>query len=289
MKTLVQVGLLALIACASACSCPAGRAQDGSAPTGTILPLVAPSRFVAARTVQIYLPPGYDLPLSRRQRYPVLYLQDGQNLFDGKTAFIKGHEWQADETANRLIGAGEVEPLIIVAVPNAGVGRKDEYTPSPDPKYGGGNAGQYEKFLIEELKPLVDRTFRTRRGAKDTGIGGSSLGALVSLDAGLRYPKVFQRIAALSPSVWWGDRAILTQVAATKRPPLRIYLDVGSREPGTTVPDARLLRDVLLSRGWTAGDNLMYAEGDGDAHNEDAWARRFPDVLRFLFPAEKAR
>lgn len=276
--TPTRVALLALLA--GAVLSPA-RAQEHSL-SGTIRPLAIPSRYVTPRTVQVYLPPGY--AEAKTRRYPVLYLQDGQNVFDGATAFIKGKEWQADETAERLIKAGEIEPLILVAVPNAGAERVTEYTATADPKHGGGGADKYERFLIEELKPLVDRTFRTRPDPDDTGIAGSSLGALVALDAGLRHPDTFRKVAALSPAVWWADRAVLTQITLlAKRPPLRVWVDVGTKEPGQTAPNARLLRDALLKAGWTNGKDFAYREGDGDQHNEEAWAKRFPDALRFLY------
>jgi hypothetical protein len=135
------------------------------------------------RRIWVCLPPSYDSDPERR--FPVLYLQDGQNVFDGATAFLAGHEWEADETAERLIEQGRIEPLIIVAVDNAGARRVDEYTPAPDARDHGGGADLYGRMLVEELKPWVDQTWRTRADREDTGIGGSSLGALVSLWVGL--------------------------------------------------------------------------------------------------------
>src|SRR5882724_875274 len=124
------------------------------------------------REVIVYLPPGYDA--SKRKRYSVFYMHDGQNLFDGATSFIPGQEWRVDETAERLIAAGKIEPLIIVAVNNAGKDRINEYTPAEDAKYKmGGKADLYGRMLVEELKPFIDSHYRTKRDAEHTGLGGS--------------------------------------------------------------------------------------------------------------------
>lgn len=132
------------------------------------------------RDVIVYLPPDYEA--NRRKRYPVLYLQDGQNLFDGTTSFTYGQEWRVDETAQSLIKGGEIEPLIIVGIHNAGHERTDEYTPTRDTRRKvGGKAEIYGRMLVEELKPVIDSRYRTLSHASHTGLGGSSLGGLVSL------------------------------------------------------------------------------------------------------------
>jgi predicted alpha/beta superfamily hydrolase len=235
------------------------------------------------RRIWVCLPPSYDSDPERR--FPVLYLQDGQNVFDGATAFLAGHEWEADETAERLIEQGRIEPLIIVAVDNAGARRVDEYTPAPDARDHGGGADLYGRMLVEELKPWVDQTWRTRADREDTGIGGSSLGALVSLWVGFSHPEIFGKIAALSPSVWWDDGYILRFVAALpEKPDTRIWVDIGTEEGGRSLEDARRLRDALLARGWREGGDLRYVEAEGARHGETAWARRLPEVLQFLYP-----
>jgi predicted alpha/beta superfamily hydrolase len=236
-----------------------------------------------ARRIWVYLPPSYDSDPERR--FPVLYLQDGQNVFDGATAFLAGHEWEADETAERLIEQGRIEPLIIVAVDNGGDRRIDEYTPAPDAKDHGGGADLYGRMLVEELKPWVDRSYRTRADRGDTGIGGSSLGALASLWVGLSHPDTFGKIAALSPSVWWDDGYILRFIAALpEKPDTRIWADIGTKEGGRSLEDARRLRDALVARGWREGGDLRYVEAEGARHGESAWAKRLPDVLEFLYP-----
>jgi predicted alpha/beta superfamily hydrolase len=232
------------------------------------------------RTVLVYLPPGYyDSP---ERRYPVLYLHDGQNLFDGNTSFIHGQEWRVDETAERLIRAGKIEPLIIVGIYNTGADRLPEYTPTRDKRGRGGSGELYSKFLIGELKPFMDRTYRTRTDAANTALGGSSLGGLISLWVGLKRSDVFGKLALLSPSVWWDEKAILKAVA--KKLPLKLWVDIGTSEGDSALPDARLLRDALKEKGWKEGSDLAYHEFEGAGHNEASWAARFDQVLLFLFP-----
>ncbi len=242
------------------------------------------------RDVIVYLPPVYEA--HKEKRYSVLYLHDGQNLFDGATSFIPGQEWRVDETAQSLIAAGKVEPLIIVGIYNTGKDRVDEYTPAPDAKYKiGGKADLYGRMLVEELKPFIDANYRTLSDARHTGLGGSSLGGLVSLYLGLKYPDVFGLIAVVSPSVWWANNYIVKYVEAErKRPPVRIWLDIGTREGSNaeaaqkTVVDARLLKEALIRKGWKPGKDLSYFEADGAEHNERAWAARVESILEFLFP-----
>jgi predicted alpha/beta superfamily hydrolase len=238
------------------------------------------------RTVVVYLPPGYD-PESA-VRYPVLYLHDGQNVFDRATSI--GEEWQVDESAQQLITAGEIEPLIIVGIYNTGEHRIDEYAPTPRPdKGGGGQADDYGRMLVEELKPFIDRRYQTLPSAMSTAIGGSSLGGLLTMHLGLRYPTAFGRLAVLSPSVWWDDRVILREVEALPHKlPLRIWLDAGTDEGPEVIDDARALRDALLAKGWVDGEDLVYYEAEGGRHDEQSWAARVGPVLRYLFPARAA-
>ncbi len=248
-----------------------------------------PSRFLKnQRELIVYLPPGYDH--ERHRHYPVLYLHDGQNLFDGRTSFIPGVYWHVGESADYFIGQGTVEPLIIVGIYNAGRQRLGEYTPTRMARLGGGRANRYAKFLLEEVRPFIGGTYRVRTEPENTGIGGSSLGGLVSLYLGLKMPKIFGKIAALSPSVWWNERVIL-RFAETKRPkPLpRIWLDIGTQEGGRIVEDVERFRDILLSNGWEYGRNLNYQRVEGAQHNEEAWAARVGPFLQFLFPGGERR
>lgn len=243
------------------------------------------------RNVIVYLPPGYDTHKS--QRYSVFYMHDGQNLFDGATSFIPGQEWRVDETAEQLIKAGKIEPLIIVGIYNAGAERVNEYTATQDPKYkAGGKGALYARFIVEELKPYIDKTYRTKTDAKHTGTGGSSLGGLISLYLGLKYPSIFTRIAVVSPSVWWADNDIVRFTEnQSPKPPLRIWLDIGTKEgPDSAeahqqmVDGTRLLKTTLMRKGWKENKDLHYMEAEGAEHNEKAWAARTAGILEFLFP-----
>ena len=236
-----------------------------------------------SRDVVVYLPAGYDE--REDQRYPVLYMHDGQNLFEPERAFIPGNHWRLREAADEAIGTRGSQPMIIVAIDNAGAARIDEYTPTRDPKKdAGGRAADHARMLIEELKPVIDSRYRTLTDRPNTAIGGSSLGGLVSLYLVLRHPQVFGRAAVMSPSVWWHDRVILDDVSAfSTMPRPRIWLDTGRREGAEALRDTRLLRDELRRHGWTDGE-LAYTEDRRGEHNERAWATRSRPMLEFLFP-----
>jgi predicted alpha/beta superfamily hydrolase len=239
------------------------------------------------RDLIVYLPPGYDREPERR--YPVLYLHDGQNLFDGATAFVPGQDWHVSDTAEECITAGRIEPLIIVGIYNTGERRIDEYTPTRDRRQGaGGDAALYGQMLTRELKPFIDRTYRTLPDPVNTGLGGSSLGGLVTLYLGMLHPDTFGKLAVLSPSVWWDNRVILKLVRMVDpKPRLQIWLDIGTGEGGKHVQNARALRDELLKAGWAAGGDLVYAEIPEAGHSESAWAARVGPFLEFLFPPRK--
>ena len=241
-----------------------------------------PSTILALeRDVTVYLPPGYD---DDGNPCPVMYMHDGQNLFDAETAHIPGQHWRLGETADALIAAGALPPLIIVGVDNTGPSRIHEYTPTRDARLGGGLAGDYGRFLVEELKPFIDRTYRTRTDAASTGLGGSSLGGLVTMHVGLRWPDVFGALAVMSPSVWWDRRVILSSVrAARPKPDLRVWVDMGTSEGRRALEDARLLKAALVGSGWIIGRDLHYAEYEGGTHSEQAWAGRAGSMLTWLF------
>jgi len=242
------------------------------------------SRFLRnQRDLIVYLPPGYDDQAGRH--FPVLYLHDGQNLFDGATSFIPGMDWHVGQTADQSIRSGAVAPLVIVGMYNTKA-RIREYTPTHVPKLGGGRADRYAKFLIEEVKPFIEHEYRALSGPESTGIGGSSLGGLVSLYLGLKLPQIFGKIAALSPSVWWNQQVMHRFVEAARVDPRpRIWLDIGTREGSRIVQDVEQFRDVLLQKGWQLGRDLHYERVEGAEHNEAAWARRVRPFLQFLFPA----
>jgi predicted alpha/beta superfamily hydrolase len=325
---------------------------------------VGSGQLVPARTVVVYLPPGYATDTARR--YPVLYMHDGQNVFDQRGA---GTEWKVDETAERLIAAGEIEPAIIVAVSNTAA-RVDEYTPTryqqrymldrigdvegagglagryrvrmddepvlvirqaadgwettmPDEAdpvpltetedgyvagrtgftlgvdstaggrvqrlvatrpASGGNGRAYADFLVREVKPFIDSTYRTLGDVAHTSVGGSSLGGLITMAIAAWYPDVFSGYLVVSPSVWWDDGVILRMVAEGAPPDgRRVWLDMGTAEGPGAVASAERLRDALVARGWTEGRDLAFVVAEGAEHTEAAWAARGPDMLRFLY------
>ncbi len=237
-------------------------------------------------TLSIHLPPGYDLDPSRH--YPVLYLHDGQNLFDATTSFA-GVPWSADETAEQLARLGEVEPIIQVGIANT-PDRLKEYGSKPgDP---GDLAHRYARFLLEEVKPFIDRTYRTRTGPEHTGIGGSSMGGLISLQLCKWHPEIFGRCAALSPSLWW-DNGRLTQEIGDDPKTLsnsRIWLDMGTREgppsDGGLTAMQRRARKLAEHLRHFHPRRFRYVEIEGGLHNEGAWSARYGEVLKFLFPGE---
>lgn len=260
--------------------------------TGTLrLHHALKSRFVEdARDVIVYLPPDYNSAHDRR--YPVLYLHDGQNLFDAATAFA-GNEWGLDELAEELIQSGDIEPLIIVGIYNAGSQRLDEYTHVRDRRGKGGRARAYARLIVEDLKPFVDSEYRTLPDVANTGLGGSSLGGLVTLYLGLHFPQSFGKLIVMSPSVWWANRAILREIRKLRnKSEQKIWLDVGTCEgqnPDLCVKNAQDLRDALVSKGWRLERDLRFVEDKGAGHDERAWGYRMRDALKFLFPGESAQ
>lgn len=243
------------------------------------------------RDVWVYLPPGYRR--FSRKSYPVLYLHDGQNVFDAATSF-GGVEWGVDETSERLIRTRIIEPVIVVAIANVGEDRIHEYTPTPGvieakgrrKKRSRGLARLYGSFLMEELKPYIDRKYRTKPEPEFTGLGGSSLGGLVTLAIGILNPNAFRRLMVMSPSIWWDDFAIYRLVDSIKRkPPLKIWIDTGTAEPGWE--QTRELCKRLVEKGWKPGKDLLYMEADDHDHSEAAWAARVEPALSFLFPRPK--
>lgn len=232
----------------------------------------------SARDVLIHLPDSYG---SGGRRYPVIYMHDGQNLFDEFTSFAGA--WRVDEVLASLKDGGR--EVIAVGIPNAGARRCDEYSPFVDGRRGGGCGDAYLRFIGETLKPLIDRDFRTLPDRAHTGILGSSMGGLISLYAFFRYPEVFGFAGAMSPSLWFADRAIFPFIEAAAFVPGKLYLDAGTAEGPGGLRDVRDLRTLLIPKGYhRAHDNKLYVEDEGAGHHEAAWGRRLREALRFLVP-----
>ncbi len=244
------------------------------------------SRLLAnSRELIVYLPPGYEK--NKSARYPVLYMQDGQNLFDAATSFFAGNERRMDEEAQDLIARGKITPLIIVGIYSVPTDRINEFTPTRDANTNkGGEADLYGRMVVEELKPFVDANYRTLPDRSHTALGGSSLGGLVTMYLGLQYPNVFGKLAITSPAAYWGDEEIVREVKALRATTnQRICLSVGSGEPPVFLNRTRNLRQALIDRGWKDGITLGYMEAPGAQHAPDPLSHRTTHLLTFLFSA----
>jgi predicted alpha/beta superfamily hydrolase len=245
--------------------------------------------FRNTRFLRVWLPRGYDDEENAGRHYPVLYLNDGQNLFEAATSFT-GVEWQVDETAERLIGEGAVPPMIIVGIDNAGKDRIREYMPhrSMNPMMLRVQGRHYPDFLMKEVMPFVGRNYRVATGPENTGLGGSSLGALIALYTVMVRPGEIGRLLVESPSLWASARQAIRESRSVRIWPERVFLGVGTAEAGsgersrTVVDDVRELA-AILRRAVLSEKRLRLMIKDGAGHNETAWAGRFPEALRFLF------
>lgn len=232
------------------------------------------------RRVWLYLPPDYQ---DSEKRYPVLYMQDGQNVFDAATSF--SGEWEVDESLNRLFDEGD-EGVIVVGIDNGGARRIDEYSPWNNPSYGGGEGDAYVDFIVETLKPYVDANYRTKPEREFTGIMGSSLGGLISFYAGIEHQDVFSKVGAFSSSFWFADE-VFTHVANTgKEADMRIYMIAGQLEGsgGGQVADMNAMYNTLLSAGFSEEEVIALSHADGQ-HSEWYWAREFPAAYEWLYQA----
>lgn len=246
-----------------------------------IIPDVYSPELANRRDILVYLPSSYaksDKPL------PVIYMHDGQNLFDPATSFAG--EWGVDGAMARAPRKGR--RAIVVGVPNMGIDRMKEYSPFDDRRHGGGAGDAYLDFLVHTLKPMIDTRYRTRPDRESTGIIGSSLGALISLYAFFREPSRFGFVGALSPAFWFGEGGIFPWVEAAANVPGRVYLDVGTREGPGTLANARAMRGLLERKGYRVGKDLMWVEDKGGVHNEAAWGRRLRKALPFLLDGDTA-
>jgi enterochelin esterase-like enzyme len=245
--------------------------------------------FRNTRFLRVWLPTGYEDAENSQRYYPVLYLNDGQNLFEAAVAF-GGVEWQVDETAERLIREGAVPPMIVVGLDNAGKDRLREYMPhrSMNPVILRAQGRRYPDFLIKEVMPFIEQTYRVATSPENTGLGGSSLGALIALYTVMARPGVFGRLLLESPSLWASNRQAIKDSRTVAVWPERIYLAAGTAEAGSPERDRTVVDDVrelaaVLRRAVLSENRLRLVIKDGAGHSESAWAERFPEALRFLF------
>ena len=249
--------------------------------------------FRTTRFLRVWLPPGYDDSENSLKRYPVLYLNDGQNLFEPATAFA-GVEWQVDESAERLIREGQVPPMIIVGIDNAGKERIREYMPhrSLNPMMLRVQGSRYPNFLVKEVMPLVARNYRIASGPENTGLGGSSLGAVICLYTAARHPGWFGRLLIESPSLWASNRQMIKDSRMVKHWPERIFLATGTAEAGREDRDRSVVDDVrelagIFGRAGLDDRRLKLVIEEGGTHQEATWGRRFPVALLFLLGNRK--
>jgi predicted alpha/beta superfamily hydrolase len=228
-----------------------------------------------ARDVIVWLPPSYEK--NQRQRYPVLYMHDGQNLFDPSTSFL-GADWRVDEVADSLIRLKKIEEIIVVGIYN---------TPDRTPEYSDTELGRaYANFVIHHLKPMIDSTYRTKPEAKSTAVMGSSMGGLISFLFVWWHPEIFSKAGCLSSAFLVDDNKILREVRAYTGPkkPIRVYLDDGSEGLEARLkPGYDEMVALLLEKGYAKGTDLEYFYDVGAEHNERAWAKRLWRPLGFMF------
>jgi predicted alpha/beta superfamily hydrolase len=234
------------------------------------------------RPVWVYLPPTYLENV--RARFPVVYMHDGQNLFDPAVAF-GGNPWWVQNAVDGAAESGAFAEVIVVG-PEATADRIGEYTPTADPQYGGGKGLLYLRMLVEELKPKVDAELRTMPEREHTAILGSSLGGLISAYAGVVKSDTFGIVGAMSPSTWWNSTVLLTTLLpmtpASPRP-LRVYVDSGDSGPSNDDKDnTAMLAGAYRSLGYADGTTLKYVVQAGGQHSEIYWSQRLPEALKFL-------
>lgn len=252
------------------------------------------------RTIRIYLPPEYE---ESKERYPVLYMHDGQNLFDACTAAF-GVSWEASGTVDRLYNEENFKGVIIVGVDNGGEVRCSEYSPwdneevkkllwrLKDSPYVGGEGFQYTDFLVNTLKPFIDKNYRTLSDRENTAISGSSMGGFISLAGGLKYQEVFSKIAAFSSAIWFSEDELIKFIETTgKLKDMKIYMDIGTNEtsnselnefPDIYVNGNKRTYETLRKIGFR-DDEVKFVIDEGAIHNEVEWARRFPAMLMWIF------
>ena len=228
------------------------------------------------RRIWLYFPPDYE---TSGLNYPVLYMHDGQNLFDAQTAFAG--EWEVDETLNSLAAQGQKVPLV-VGIDNGGGNRLGEYTPWPNAQYGGGDGEKYMQFIVETLKPYIDQHYRTLPDRGNTALMGSSLGGSISHFGGLKYQNVFGKAGLFSPSYWFSDSIWMFTNQTGKQDDMRFYQLCGSNESAGEVGDMQRMNDSLVSIGFSQ-DNIFNKVVPGGQHNEKLWREAFGDAYLWLF------
>ena len=265
-----------------------------SAPAGRIETFGFNSQFLPGqRFIRVWLPPQYDDPAFKDASFPVLYLNDGQFIFHAQATRDLRGDWHADDTAAKLIAEGKIEPLIIVAIDNGGPNRSREYLPMPDkffPSVKDPIGSRYPAMLFDEIMPFIAMKFRGRTDPPGIAIGGSSLGALIAFYAALERPGKVGKLLLESPSIWVGQGLFFDRARTLSPLPDKVYIGIGTNEEPTNPENSRLdvddstkLKDSLKKAGMPA-NHLKLNVAPNATHTESAWAARFADALKFLFP-----
>src|SRR5450755_2465387 len=252
--------------------------------------------FRNIRNLRVWLPGNYFAPVNRGKHYPVLYMQDGQNLFDEATAF--NHEWRVDETVEFLTGSMRIGPMIVVGIDDTGR-RANEYLPYPDAdnkelgkfETQDVHGKEYADFVIKEVMPFIQKKYRVALGPQNTGLGGSSYGGAVAQYTVLTHPGVFGKVLIESPSLLIGDRQLLKDAEKATQFPQKMFLAIGTAEEAdekASAKDAEAVRDlekILRSKG-LGPSRLKVVVEEGAHHDEGAWSKRLPDALLFLYSGD---
>ena len=251
--------------------------------------------YHSTRMLRVLVPANYFSPHNRSRSYPVLYMQDAQNLFDQSTAYAG--EWHMDETVEHLVGGFKIPPMFVVGIDNGGEKRSSEYLPYPDAQNSHDkvtdekdvHGNEYARFLMTEVKPFIEKRYRIAHGAMNTGIGGSSYGAVIALYTALQYPTSFGHLLLESPPLWVGNDQLLKDVLKAKELPGKVYVGIGTEEGGKdadmsaqAVKLVQQLETDLRKKG-LGPTRLKVVIEEGAHHNEDAWSKRLPEAMMFLY------
>jgi predicted alpha/beta superfamily hydrolase len=252
--------------------------------------------FHNTRMLRVLVPANYFSPHNAHRSYPVLYLQDGQNLFDDVTS--EHGEWHVDETVEHLVGGFKIPPMFVVGIDNAGDKRSSEYLPYPDALNSKENVTEeksvrgkeYARFLLTEVMPFIEKKYRVAHGAANTGLGGSSYGGDTTLYTVLQNPGVFGHVLVESPPLWIGDKQLLKEAEKAKALPAKMVIGIGTAEApyGDEQRSAQVVKDVqeletILRKKGMGPARLKVVVEEGAQHNEAVWSKRLPDAMLFLY------
>ena len=251
--------------------------------------------YHSTRMLRVLVPANYFSPHNRSRSYPVLYMQDAQNLFDESTA--RSGEWHMDETVEHLVGGFKIPPMFVVGIDNGGGKRSSEYLPYPDAQNSHDNVAdeknvhgkEYARFVMTEVKPFIEKRYRIAHGAMNTGIGGSSYGAVIALYTALQYPTAFGHLLLESPPLWVGGNQLLKDVQKAKALPRKIYVGIGTEEggkdPNVSAEAVKLVQELEadLRKKRLGPTRLKVVFEEGGQHNEGEWSKRLPEAMLFLY------